>query len=62
MPASKNMPHADLAEGYKVGSKLIRGISVATPVASAGRAAPGDTRRFLLGIRQGIKDAGGKLS
>ena len=62
MPASKNVPHADFAECYKVGFQLIRGIAVGTPAAPAGPAAPGDTTRFLMGIRQGIKDAGRKLS
>lgn len=59
MPASDMIPHDDFAEGFKVGYQLIRGINAAIPGIPKGPATPENTTRFLVGIRVGIKAAGG---
>jgi hypothetical protein len=58
---SSRVPHADFREGFTVGFQLVRGTAVAPPAASLEPDAVVDTTRFLLGIRAGIKAAGGKL-
>lgn len=62
MPISSKVPHDDFAEGFKVGFQLFRGTAIGIPGAPGGPAAPANTTPFLLGIREGIKAAGGKLS
>ena len=62
MPASDMIPHDDFAEGFKVGYQLIRGINAAVPGVPGAPGTLGNTTRFLLGIRAGIKAAGGTLS
>lgn len=62
MTVSSRVPHADFREGFTVGFQLVRGTAVALPAAPAEPDAIVDTTRFLLGIRAGIRAAGGKLT
>jgi len=59
---SPNVPHDSFREGFIVGYQLIKGIAVGVPAAPGGPAPHGGTTSFLLGIREGIKAAGGTLS
>jgi hypothetical protein len=61
VPKSSAVPHDSFREGFIVGYQLIKGVSVAVPAAPAGPAPHGGTTSFLLGIREGVKAAGGEI-
>lgn len=55
---SDKVPHNNFREGFVIGYQLIHGVAVAIPAAPAGPAPTADTSSFLLGIREGLRQAG----
>jgi hypothetical protein len=58
---SLNIPHENFREGFIVGFQLIHGIDVSVPAAPAGSAGTAGTSPFLLGVKAGIRAAGGEI-
>ena len=58
---SPPVPHDSFREGFIVGYQLIRGVNVGVPGAPGGPGAHGGTSSFLLGVKAGIRAAGGEL-
>lgn len=58
---SAAIPHDNFREGFIVGYQLIRGVNVGIPGAPGGPGAHGGTSRFLLGVKAGIRAAGGDI-
>lgn len=59
---SSNVPRDSFREGFVVGYQLMEGIATGVPASPAGPAPHAHITLFLLGIRAGIKAAGGTLS
>jgi hypothetical protein len=59
---SGKVPHGDFKEGFVVGYQLIKGTAVGIPGTPGQPGVPGNTTAFLMGIKAGIKAAGGTLS
>jgi hypothetical protein len=59
---SSKVPHDSFREGFVVGYQLMKGIAAGIPGSPGGPAPHGGTTSFLLGIREGIKAAGGTLN
>ena len=59
--ASSKVPHADFAEGFKVGFQTVQGVNNSLPAVPAEPATPGAMTPFLMGVRAGIKAAKGEL-
>lgn len=59
---SPNVPHDSFQEGFIVGYQLMKGIAAGVPASPGGPAPHAGTTSFLLGIRAGIKAAGGTLN
>ena len=58
---SDDVPHGSFREGFNVGYQLIKGINVGVPGAPGGPGAHGGTSSFLLGVKAGIRAAGGEI-
>ncbi|NKJ03463.1 hypothetical protein [Rhizobium sp. SG741] len=59
---SNNVPHNDFKEGFIVGYQLLKGTAVGIPGIPGVPGVPGNTTAFLMGIKAGIKAAGGTLT
>ena len=58
---SANIPHDDFREGFIVGFQLILGTNVGVRGAPGGPGVHGATSRFLVGVKAGIRAAGGEI-
>lgn len=58
---SNKVPHADFAEGFKVGFQTVQGTNNPIPGVPGEPGTPGDMTPFLMGVRAGIKAAQGEL-
>lgn len=58
---SEAVPHESFREGFIVGYQMIKGVSVGVPGAPAGPAPHAGTSSFLLGVKAGIRAAGGEV-
>jgi hypothetical protein len=62
MPVSSNVPHDSFREGFVVDYQLVKGIAASVPGSTAGFAPHGGTTKFLEGVKEGIKAAGGQFA
>jgi hypothetical protein len=60
---SLNIPHENFREGFILGFQLIHGIDVTVtePTVPTRLTVPAGTSPFLLGVRAGIRAAGGEV-
>ena len=58
---SLNLPHENFREGFIVGFQLIHGLKVTVPAAPTGGTPPVETSPFLMGVKAGIRAAGGEI-
>jgi hypothetical protein len=58
---SLNLPHENFREGFIVGFQLIHGLKVTVPSAPVSGTPPAGMSPFLMGLKSGIRAAGGEI-
>ncbi len=60
--AKGEVPHDDYRSGFQIGYQAVRGTAVAVPAIPARPATIAGCTPFLMGVRAGIKAAGGTVT
>jgi hypothetical protein len=61
MPAKGNVPHDDYQLGFEVGYQAVAGMVPTIPVSPAEPVTIKDYTPFLMGVRAGVRTAGGNV-